>query len=295
MENIDMTQTVSADTVTYLGTVGMLIITSIIILLFIFFKRYKARFAPLLMGIVAYFLFAFVGYNIIVSLMFMIPGFEVAYNNNTVVFTVIFLAIIVALFTVARIICIHIMYPNYDRPGDVLIFGLGIGMCEALLYVLTSIVLGVWASGINSSGMTELFKNFTPEEVISNYNSFSLIFTAPSILWVLLCFSAIMDIVLNCGLAILTFGVVSKKIPKLWYLVCAAINFLVILPFKVYDDSSTMGVIIPFAIKIVVFIIAILVIYRTDKNYIGGIISFTGKKETNLSSKMPRLGKLSNK
>jgi len=295
MENIDMTQTVSGDTVTYLGAVGMLIITTIIILLFIFFRRYKARFVPLLMGILAYFLFAFVGYNIIVSLMYMIPGFEVAYNNNIGVFTGIFLVIFVAMFTVARIISMKIMYPNYDRPGDVLVLGLGIGMFEALIYVLSSIVFSVWASGINTSGMTELFKDFTQEEIISNYNSISLLFTAPSILWMLLCISAIMDVVLNCGLAILTFGVVSKKIPTWWYAGCAAINFFVILPFKLYDASSMMGVIIPFVIKTVLFIVAVYIFYRIDNTYIGGILHYSGKKNIKSSAGMPKFGKLSNK
>jgi len=295
MENIDLTQTVPTDTVNYLGVVGMFIVSSIFILMFIMFKRYKARIMPLLMGILAYLIFGFVGYNVIISLIFKIPGFEVAYNNNTVVFAGMFLVVFVAMFTAARIICMKIMYPNYERPGDVLIFGLGISMCEALLYVLSSITLVVWASGINASGMTELFKDFTQEDIVSSYNSISLLFTAPSILWILLCISSIMDILLNCGLAILTFGVVSKKIPTWWYAVSAAINFFVILPFKLYDVSSTMGVIIPFIIKVVLFIVAVFVIYRVDIDHIGGIIRYTGKKDIKISTGMPKFGKLSNK
>jgi len=294
MENIDMTQTVSSDTVGYLGVVGMIIISSIFILIFIMFKRYKARFIPFLVGILAYCLFVFMGYNMIASLIFKAPGFEAAYNNSAV-FNGINLLVFVAMFTVARIISMKMMYPKYDRPGDVLIFGLGISMCEALLFVFSSMILGTWATGINASGMTELFKDFTQEDVISYYNSISLLFTAPSILWILLCISSIMDIVLNCGLAVLTFGVVSKKIPVWWYSVCAAINFLVILPFKLYDTSSTMGVIIPFAIKTVLFIVAIYAIYRVDTNDIGGIIRFKGKSQTKISTGMPKFGKLSNK
>ena len=295
MENIDLTQTVPTQTVTYLGAVGMLIISTIIILMFIFFKRYKARVMPLLLGILSYFLFGFIGYNLIIALMIKLPGFEVAYTNNKAVFTVIFLVIFVSLFTLARIISMKIMYPNYDRPGDVLIFGLGIGMCDALLYVWSSITLTVWAGAINSSGLTELFKDFSQEDMISNYNSFALLFTAPSILWILLCISSMIDVLLNCILAILIFGVVSKKIPTWWYAASAAINFLVILPFQLYEGSSSMGVIIPFVIKIVVFIVAVFVIYRVDTNDIGGIIRFTGKKEIKRSSGMPKFGKLSNK
>jgi len=295
MENIDLTQTVPSETVNYLGTIGMIIVSTIIILLIIFCKRYKARFAPLLMGILAYFLFAFAGYNIIISLMYMIPGFEVAYNNNTAVFSILFLIVFVAMFTAARIICMKIMYPNYVRPGDVLILGLGIGMFEALIYALSSIVLSAWAAGINTSGMTELFKDFTQEEIISNYSSISLLFTAPSILWILLCISAIMDMLLNCGLAILTFGVVSKKIPTWWYAVCAGINFFVILPFKLYDTSSVIGVIIPFAIKTILFIIAVYIFYRMDTTYIGGLLRSSGKNNIKISTGMPKFGKLSNK
>jgi len=168
-------------------------------------------------------------------------------------------------------------------------------MFEALFYVLSSITLVVWAAGINDVGLTELFKDFTEAEKITNYNSISLLFTAPPILWILLCISSIMDMVLNCGLAVLTFGAVSKKIPTWWYFATAAINFFVLLPFKVYDTSSTMGVIIPFAMKTILFIVAVVVIFKIDSNNIGGIISYTGKNNTKISSGMPKFGKLSNK
>jgi len=295
MENIDLTQTVSTTTVSYLGTVGMLIISSIFILMFIFFRRHKARIAPLLMGLLAYFLFGFVAYNIIFTLITMIPGFEVSYKINTVFFTIVFLFVFVALYTVARIISMKIMAPNYDRPGDVLIFGLGLSMLESLLYAFSSITLVVSAAGINSTGMAELFKDFSPEEVTSFYNSISLLFTAPPILWMLLCISTIMDMILNCGLAVLTFGVVNKKIPTWWYFATAAINFFVLLPFKLYDTSSTIGVIVPFAIKTILFIAAIVVIFKVDTNNIGGMIRYSGKNNIKVSSGMPKFGKLSNK
>lgn len=294
MENIDLTQTVSGDTINYLGGVAVLIISAILVLMVIFFKRYKARFIPLVMGVFGYVLLAYFGYNIIITLIFAIPGAELAYTNNTTVFQIIFLVIFVAMFTAARIISMNIMSANYNRPGDVLIFGLGIGMCDALLYLLSSLTLVVMATGINNSGMTELFKDFTETDLINTYNSISLLFTAPSILWLLLAFSSIFDIFLNCGLAVLTFGVVSKKIPTWWYAVSAGINFIVVLPFKLYDASSEMGVILPFAIKTVFFVVALYGIYKIDTNEIGGIISYTGKNDNfNKTSSMPKFGKLS--
>lgn len=296
MGNIDMTQTVSKDTINYLGVVGILIISTIIVLMFIFFKRHKARVIPLLVGILGYIVFMFIGYNIMISLIFSIPGVQSIYDNNPKILTVLFLVVFVAMYMAARIIIGNVLFANYDQPGDVLAFGLGIGLCDALLYTFSSLTLMVMATGINTSGMTELFKDFTEADMISTYDSISLLFTAPSVLWILLGISAVFDILLNCGLAILTFGVVSKKIPTWWYLICALINFIVILPFKFYDSTSTIGVIIPFAIKALFFLAAVYLINKTDSNSIGGIISYRVKNDFGKKDfKLPRFGKFKNK
>lgn len=213
MADIDLTQTVSKDTVNYLGMCGVLILSAIFILMFIFFKRYKARFIPLLMGILGYVIFPFFAYNIISSIFISIPGVEEGFSYNVIMLKIIILIIFIAMFTVARIVIGKILFQNYDRPGDILNFGLGIGLCDAIMYAFSTLTLTVWSIGINSSGMAELFKDFSETEMISNYDSISIMFTAPSILWILLAVSAVMDIVLNCGLAVIIYGVISKKIP----------------------------------------------------------------------------------
>lgn len=296
MGNIDMTQTVSKDTINYLGVVGIIIISAIIILTIIFLKRHKARVIPLFVGILGYIVFILIGYNIIISLILTIPGVQSNYDNNPQIFTVIFLVVFVAIYMAARIIIGNALYNHYNQPGDVLMFGLGIGLCDALLYAFSSLTLIVWAIGINTSGMTELFKDFSEADMISTYNSISLLFTAPSILWVLLGISAVFDILLNCGLAVLTFGVVSKKIPTWWYLICAFINFIVLLPFKFYESTSITGVLIPFAIKTIFFLAAMYLIYKTDEKSIGGIIGYRTKNDNNKKVfKLPRVGRFNNK
>lgn len=277
MENIDFTQTVSGDTINYLGAVGILIISTILVLLFVFIKRYKARFIPFLLGILAYALFVGLGYNLIVTLIFSAPGVQDAYSDNPTVLTGVFLLVFVAMYSAARIIIGRKMFDNYDHPGDVFIFGLGLGMCDALLYTFSSISLVIWANGINSAGMTELFKDFSEADMVSTYNSISMLFTSPSILWILLCVSAIFDILLNCGLAVLVYGVVKQKLPTWWFAVSAFINFVVVLPFKYYNTASEIGVILPFVIKTVLFAAAMYVIYKVDANDIGGLISYTNK------------------
>lgn len=295
MENIDLTQSLPAGVTSYLGAGGIIIISAIIILLFIFIKNYKGKIAPLLLGILSYVVFMIMGYNLIVTLCFMIPGFTASYEYNEILFTILFLVVFVLLMTVGRIVSIKIMQANYDQAGDMLNFGLGLGVCDAIICAFSTLTLMIYATGINNVGMEALFKDFTEAEIISSYNTISSLFTSPVYFWAILGLSAVIDLILNCGLAIIVFGAVTKKIPSWWYMASAGMNFAVILPFKLYDTSSSFGIIFPFAIKTILFMASILVIYKVDNKFLDGMIAFKSKKLYSTDKKMPKFGKLSNK
>lgn len=295
MENIDLTQKVPADAINYLGIGGMIIISALVVLIYIFLKRYRGRLVPLLAGLIGYIIFMGIGYNLAVTLLFTIPGMESSYEYNKAVITVIFMVIYVGLLTLGRIIFGKLLFTNYDQPGDVLNFGLGLGICDAVICAFSTLTLLIWASGINNTGMESLFKDFSEAEIISAYDTISSLFTSPGYFWVILGLSATIDIFVSCGMAILVYGVITKKLPVWWYAASAGMNLIIVLPFKLYDTSSALGILIPFGLKTIFFVGALFIIYKVDNEFIGGIIGFNAKNGFNVDKTMPKFGKLNRK
>lgn len=293
MENIDLTQTVAGSTVNMLSAGGIVIISCIFVLMFIFFKRYRAKPIPLLSGIIGYIVFCFMGYSLVSSFVYMIPGVSSLSTDNSQALTVLFLIISVLMFTIARVVLAKMVEGKYEGPGDVLILGLGLGLGDALMYAFSTLMLIVWCSGINSSGLEEVFRDFTETDAISTYNSISLLFTAPSILWILFAVSAVMDMVMNIGISMIIFGTNSGKLPSYWYAITAAMHFMIVLPFKFYSETSLNGILAPFAIKTLAFVAVMYIIYQINTKYLDSMLSYNGKNTSHAS--MPKFGKLNQK
>lgn len=292
--DMDLNRTVSSETVFNLNLSEIIIISAIIVLMFVFFKRYRARFIPLLAGILGFVVFILIGNNLISSMIFSIPGVNTDMNNNKLVLQIISYAVYALLFTLARVLIGKYLFINYNRPGDVLMFGLGTGICEAIICVISSMSLSIWAMGINNTGLTEILKNMSETDMTKTYDSISILFNAPSILWILLGLSIVMDILLNCGLAVIVYGAVTKKLSSNWYVFSALINFFVIIPFKIYDETSYNNIVLLFAIKTIFLFATAYIVYRVDLESVGGIISYNVKRD-NQTTSMPKLGSLRRK
>lgn len=291
MDSIDLTQQIPAGAQMYLGAGGIVIISVIFILLFISFKRFKSKFIPLLIGVVAYILFGYLLYNGCAALFLSIPGMYSAYNAGAVPPIMITTAIVALLYTIARIIISKCMDKSLNSAGDSINYGIGLGLGNAVLYALTVLMLMTFASAVETNGMTGIFEQITnPEELQSIYDSYRPIFTNVPYVWLLLGLSYSMDIVLNAGLAVIVTGVSKGKIPKVWYVLTGVINFAVLLPYDLYDGTTAIGSILPFVIKSVLFVAAIYIIVRVNKQYQDG--SLNGKGPKMADKPMPKFGKL---
>ena len=282
IENIDMTRKVADSVVTYLGAGGILIVSAIFVLLFIFIKRYKSSIMPLFMGILAYVVFGFLGYTILTSAIVSIPGIRAVYENNATTVVIMFTIILVLLYTVARIITMHVLKDKLKTPGDVFTAGLGLGLCEAVLYGFTILALTTWCAGINSQGLQAIFEGFSQEQVseqyiIETYSQISGLFESPSELWLLLGISYVMDIIVNVGLMMIHNGVLSEKLPKMWYGIAIIMNFITVLPFKIYDGTSASNIWTMFGIKVIAVAACLYVVYMVDRNYLGSMLKYDAK------------------
>lgn len=294
MEGIDLTQQVPSQTESFLIAAGIIIISCIFVFGFIFIRRYKGKFLPILIGVLGYVSFIFIAYNLLSMIIYSVPGISSMADSNVITLNVTFTIILTAMFVLARYFLVKIMLTKYDGTGNILNIGLGLGLGEAIMYAFSTLTLTVWCTWISGDGLAAIFQEFSAEEAISTYNSISMLFDSPSIVWIVLSVSAVMDMLSCAVFTIITYGVIKGKLENWWIAVSAGLNFLLLLPFKIYDSTSMESISVMSIIKISVFVAVMFIVYKLNKGALDGMLSGSGqtvKKATN----MPKFGKLSNK
>jgi branched-subunit amino acid transport protein len=262
MENIDLTQTLPSNLSTMLSFAGIVIMSAMIVLAVVIFKRWKARVIPLVTGIVAYIMFVFLGTNLLASVIAMIPSADNLFRSNPSVYKALYYIIAALAFTLARILTINMFAGKYERRGDVYIAGLGLGLGDCILYGYTLLVNITWCAAINAQGMESLFSQMSDDQIQSAYQSVSALFTAPSMLWVLVAISCVMDMVLNVALISLVSGAVKGYLSKWFYVISAVINMASLLAFEMYDATSETSIAMSFLMKAVIVVLAVYYVWK---------------------------------
>lgn len=293
---IDMTQTVPQSTASLINAGGMLMLSVFLVLAFIFFVRYKSKVVPLLLGIFAYIIFIFMGCNVFIS---MLPEFAKQNGKAGGIEICVTALVMTVFFTIARICIANIMRERYEGPGDALIAGLGLGVGDAAVYGFTTImVYGVLAAAINQTGLEELLLNtgLPAEDAVDLYVSTILpLIKAPSVVWLLMGISLCMDMLMNVALMMINCGVVQGKLSNMWYFISAAFNFVMLALFTFNSTAyrTVFEAVMPFGIKVIVFIVLLVIVIRIDKEKLGSTLSKDLKGYT--YQRMPHFGNLKNK
>lgn len=296
LSSIDMTQTLPYNVNAMMNTGGIILASVFIVLCAIIFIRYKAKIAPLMLGLVAYVAFIFMGSNIVINLL---PEFASTTNKASGIEVCMKALILTLFFTLARICVANIMKGRYDGPGDVMISGLSLGIGDGIVYGITTIMsLGVLATSISQVGLGEILlgHDLPADQALELYeNSILPLINAPVITWALMGVSLCMDLVLNVGFMMLTCGAVNGKLTKDWHWLVAGMNFIILLPytFNAIYYTSLSEVIISFGIKVVLFGAMVAIIYQVDKHQLGSMLKkdLRGYKY----EKMPHFGNLKNR
>lgn len=293
---IDMTQTVPNDAVGMLSAGGLTILTVFLALLFVMFVRYKAKVVPLLLGVIGYIIFIFMGSNLVIG---MLPEFASADGSVSGIEVCVTAIIMTLFYTVARIIIANIMKGRFEGPGDVLVAGLAFGVGDAAVFGVTTIMtLMVLANSINQVGMQEMLANMglSSEAALNLYvTSIYPIIASPSIVWLLAGISISMDMLMNVGLMMINCGVAGKKLNANWYIISALINFAMLLPFtfNIMHYTKLVDVIIAFTIKLVMFAVFAYMVVVIDDKYLGSLLKMDLKGYT--YERMPHFGNLRRK
>ena len=254
MENIDLTRVLPNGTESMLIGGGILLLSVILAMVMVIKMRWKGRFMPFMCGVAAYVIFVFACVNLLVSAFAMIPSIDNAFTYNPQAYTIVYTLVATVGFLVARVVISKMIIERYETKGDVYMAGLGIGAGDCILYGMTAVSYYVWCIAINSEGgLAASFEGMAAEEIISTYESISILFDAPAILWLLMGVSAVMDMLIQFALMNITYGVVKEQLSKNWYSISAIIYFVSAVIFQMYDITSVVSIAVTFAIKLVIF------------------------------------------
>ena len=293
---VDMTQTVPGSTASLINAGGMVILSVFLVLLFVIFVRYKSKIMPLIMGVLGYVIFIFMGSNLAIGIL---PEFARPNGKAGGIEICVTALIMTAFYTFARICIANILKGRYEGPGDIFIAGLGLGVGDGAIYGVTTIMtMSVLATSINQTGLEELLLNTGLSAADSTdlyVSTISPLINVPPVVWLLMGISLSMDMLMNIGLMMINCGVTQGKLDSVWYAISAGINFAMLLPFTFNSTNYTSmaEALLPFGIKLIMFVIMAYLVLRIDKEKLGSLLSKDLKGYT--YERMPHFGNLRKK
>ncbi|MDD3238870.1 MAG: hypothetical protein PHW47_02050 [Lachnospira sp.] len=252
---VDMNQTVDGSAVSMITAGGILLLSVLIVMTVVIFKRWHGRFMPMLLGAVSYAIFVFIFSNLGISALALIPSFDTAFENNPTSRLILYCILCAVGITIARVLVSMMLKERYERQGDVMLGGMGIGFGDALLYGMTAITNTVLALGVNNAGLESLLSTVDPADLVTTYeSSFEPLFQTPALSWLICGVGASMDIVMSVLLMMVVFGAMKNCIPRIWILGSGIAQCLIFMPLQVVALTSTTGVMVAFLVKLVLFI-----------------------------------------
>lgn len=253
MEDIDLTRVLPDGVSMMLSAGGILVLSVLIVMIIVIIKRWQARPMPFILGTLAYIIFVFVFTNLVMSALAMVPNIDMSFTYNPQNYTIIYYLVASVAFLAARVLIAKMLLGRYERKGDVYLAGIGLGVGDCVLYGMTAISYYVWCIAINGEGLQTALEAMAVDEIASTYESISVLFDAPVILWLLLGINAVFDMLVCMALTNVTFGAAKEELPKYWYGITTGLYFANALSFQLYDTNSITSIAVWFAVKMVIF------------------------------------------
>lgn len=262
MENLDLSRTLEAGVSTMLTAGGILLLSALIVMTVVIFKRWHGRIMPIVMGVIAYTIFVFIFTNLVMSALILIPSIDVAFENNQVAYAILYSIFSAIGLTIARVLVVQMMRERYERQGDVMLGGIGVSLGDAFLYGMTVLSYNVMAMGITNTGLESLFAGMTDEQMADTYSVIESLFTTPAPVWLVYGINAVLDVVLCITLMMVVYGAVMKKIPSIWIFYTGLFQCFMSMPLQVADSASLSAIMIAFLVKLVLFAGGMSYIYK---------------------------------
>ena len=266
---MDLTRTLPSGTQEMITSGGIFMLSVLIVLIIIISKRWQARMAPMLCGIVACALFTYVFTNLIMSALALIPNIDVAFNNKTN-YTIIYYVFETVGYLIGSFCVVYLLNTRFERFGDVVLAGLSMGAGQCILYGLSLVSQVVLCMDINENGLASAFSGMSESDAQTYYNSIVSLFDTPPYVWFLISVSMTITAVACAALMIIMFGVLKKKLPPVWVCFTGIAYFAIAISFQMYDANNMLSVIISITLKILLTAGLIFGVYR----YVNGRIEY---------------------
>jgi len=260
MEAIDWNQTLPSGTEFMLQAGGFFAVSVFVVLFIIIKKRWKGKVMPFFLGLTV-FAFVRVFVMLVESALALIPSIDLAFSYNPTALTIIDCLLSATGYVAGRIVLCKVLTERYETKGDIYLGGLGLGFGDALLYGFTVISYFVWCIAINSDGLQAALSGVAEEELMGTYQSIADLFIAPVLLWLFMGVSAVMDMIIQMILMNISYGIEKKSLPSLFHSIGFVINFIMILIFQLYDVNSMTNIAVLFAVKLILFAVAVYYLY----------------------------------
>lgn len=265
MENSGINLDINFDRVLPSGTVNMilagaiLVLSVLIVLTIVIFKRWKGRFLPLAAGLLSYAVFVFMFSEMFMSIIRLVPAVDQSFAYNPSSYVMVYNLAFIAGLGIARWFLVKLIFGRYDREGDIYIAGVGMAIGNGIMgYGLSILSSYVYAQAITSNGLEEALNGlveggYSADQVVEQYNAFiDPLFTAPEVLWLILGVSAVLDIVVNILLVIVVYGVAKKQVNYMFAWYGMVVQFVTNILFQVYNPASLTNILILFTAKLVI-------------------------------------------
>ena len=157
LEGIDYSVTLAPETPGMLLAGGILALSVFIVMFIVIKKRWKGRVLPFFLALVT-FTFVRIFAMLAESALMLVPSIDAAFEYNPTALTVVDVLLSAVGYVAARWVVSNILIERFERQGDVLLAGLGLGFGDALLFGFTLVSNYVWCIAVDTGSLAQAFE-----------------------------------------------------------------------------------------------------------------------------------------
>lgn len=274
---------VSTGSITTMTLAGVAAFASLVVSLFVLFKKYKAKFMPLIIGAICYFGFAYMLYMIVEAMLLSIPGAKDVVDKTivtSIIRTALPLGITSALgiYVGGKVLFANKTDNRFATVQNAMIFAVGFAFVTTTYVAFNYLTYVSVAQAINETGIDVLLAVMTDADEsveqmmvnMCNSSPFSYLVGGLSRVVVLLFEMAVCTVV---------FAVLRKGMNKMYLWIVMAMQVVFAFPQTIIETGYKVNWYVSLLVEVVLAAVAIYIAIKEAKPLTYGDIEKAVKKE----------------
>lgn len=274
---------VSAGSITAMTLAGVAAFASLVVSLFLLFKKYKAKFMPLIIGAICYFGFAYMFYMIIEAMLLSIPGAKEVIDK-TIVTSIIRSALPLGITSFMGIyVGSKVLFDNksdnrFNTVQNALIFAVGFVFVSTIYIAFNYLTYVSVAQAINETGIDGLLAAMsdadeTMEQMMVNMcNSSPLSYLVGGV-------SRVVVMLFEMAVCCVVFAVMKKGMKKSYLWIVAIMQVVFAFPQTIIETGYKVNWYVSLLAEVVLAAVAVYIALKYAKPLVKGDIEKAVKKE----------------